>query len=150
MAINGEITERLLGEAPTESSFLHLTIICSALKYCLGRSKGLSFIKLAYIFDKTILLDEGAFSSKVTLLPWNISSTYRTSLIMAEANGFIEINSKSSGEMSIGIKDSGLAFISEIEEVGAFSKYIRFLKRANIPENRFDFLTIRLSPDVHK
>ncbi|EHJ03306.1 hypothetical protein [Marinobacter manganoxydans] len=150
MAINGEITERFLGETPAESSFLHLTIVCGALKYCLGRSKGLSFIKLAYIFDKTILLDEGAFSSKVTLLPWNISSIYRTSLIMAEANGFIEINSKSSGEMSINLKGLGFEFISEIEKADAFSKYIRFLKLANIPENRFDFLTIRLSPDVHK
>lgn len=149
MTIKVEIHSDLLSENPLESSYLHLTIICSALKYCLGRSKTMSFIKLAYIFDKTMALESGAFDSKLTLSPWRISLTYKKSLILSEAHDLVELNSKDAKEVRISITDKGLDFVNGVEGLEVFNKYLDYLRDINIAENRFNSMMIRSMPNVY-
>ncbi|WP_028302370.1 hypothetical protein [Oceanospirillum beijerinckii] len=144
MSIEIQLKSRFLDCAPDNSTLTHLAIMCGALKYCLGSAKTMSFIKMAYIFDKTINLEANAFSSKITLSSWNIDNDFKKSLIMAESNGFIElIVDKSSKGVRISLTDKGDMYLGLVEGHKAFSNYLEYLKEVKIPENRFDNPIIR-------
>jgi hypothetical protein len=144
MSIEIRLKSQFLDSAPGNSTLTHLAIICGALKYCLGSAKSISFIKLVYIFDKTINLEANAFSSKITLAPWNIDNDFKKSLIMAEFNDYIElIPDKSTKELRIFLTEKGEVYLSSIETNKVFSRYFEYLKEVRIPENRFHNPTIR-------
>tara|TARA_R110001583_G_scaffold59030_1_gene175667 strand:- start:2415 stop:2852 length:438 start_codon:yes stop_codon:yes gene_type:complete len=144
MSIEIQLKSQFLDSAPDNSTLTHLAIICGALKYCLGNAKVMSFIKLAYIFDKTINLEANAFASKITLSSWNIDNDFKKSLIMAESNGFIEfLIDKSSKEIRMSLTDKGDVYLSSVETHQAFANYLEYLKEIKIPENRFDNPIIR-------
>ena len=89
----------------------------------------MSFIKLSYIFDKTINLETNAFSSKITLSSWNIDNDFKKSLIMASSNEFIElVTDKSSGRIVISLTDKGDIYLSSVETYQAFVNYLEYLK----------------------
>lgn len=144
MSIEIELNSRPLDNSPDNSTLTHFAIICGALRYCLGSARSMSFIKLAYIFDKTINLEENAFSSKVTLSAWNIDKDFKKSLILAEANGFLEFNSANKARVKISISDAGNEYLTSIEKNQVFTKYLKYLKDVKIPENRFNKITIRI------
>lgn len=131
-----------LDESYDDSSYLYLSIICGALKYCLGQASTMSFIKLGYIFDKAIHLEKNAFKSKSTLSTWNISSTFRKFLIMAFKNKFIEIIPKGP-ELKISLSPEGEEYISEIEALEVFLEHLDYLKNISLPENKFDNFSFR-------
>jgi len=144
MSIEIELNPKFLDSAPDNSALTHLAIICGALKHCLGSAKTMSFIKLAYIFDKTINLEANAFSSKITLSSWNIDSDFKKSLIMAEYSEFIELlTDKASKEIRMSLTDKGDIYLSSVETHQAFENYLEYLKEIKIPENRFNNLIIR-------
>ncbi|CAM3505368.1 hypothetical protein [Parendozoicomonas haliclonae] len=144
MSIEIQLKSHFLDSAPDNSTLTHLAIICGALKHCLGNAKTMSFIKLTYIFDKTINLKANAFSSKITLLPWTIDNDFKKSLIMAESNHFIELlTDKSSKEIKISLTDKGDIYLSSVETHHAFADYLEYLKEIKIPENRFENPIIR-------
>ncbi|RBP84312.1 hypothetical protein EBI01_05905 [Marinomonas rhizomae] len=144
MSIDIQLKPQFLDSAPDNSTLTHLAIICGALKYCLGSAKTMSFIKLTYIFDKTLNLEANAFSSKITLSSWNIDNDFKKSLIMAESNGFIELlTDKASKEIRISPTDKGDIYLSSVETHQAFVNYLEYLKEIKIPENRFNNLIIR-------
>ncbi len=143
MSITIQLKSEFLDSAPDNSTLTHLAIICGALKYCLGGAKTMSFIKLAYIFDKTLNLEANAFASKITLSSWNISRDFKKSLIMAESNELIELLTDSSKEIRISLAGSGEAYLNFVETNEAFVSYLDYLKEIRISENRFDSLIIR-------
>lgn len=149
MIIDIEIHRDHLSQTPLDSRYLHLTILCGALKYCLGPAKKMSFIKLGYIFDKTIILEAGAFKSKLTLSAWSVGSTYKKALIFSEANNFIEITDNKSKGILINISENGDDFIRNIEKLDVFNEYIEYIKEINITESRFDDITIRPTKNVY-
>jgi hypothetical protein len=149
MKINAEIRGNMLADSPLSSSFLHASIICGALTYCIGNARGMSYIKLGYIFDKTLAREDGAFDSKLTLLPWKISLAYKKALILCQANRFIDMTSASDGEVKLSIAGQGVFFLTEAERLGSFCQYINFLKGVSLPENRFKNITIRSNPNVY-
>lgn len=150
MKIDIDFSDDLLDGMPTDSTFLHLTIICGALKHCLGTSKTMTFIKLAYIFDKTLNLEEGAFLSKITLSPWLISKVFKKSLIIAAANEYLELNAKEGKEIRISITSKGSYFIEKVERLNAFRAYLDYLKEIKLAENRFDNLKFRSEINAHQ
>ncbi len=143
MNIEIQLKSQFLDSAPDNSTLTHLAIICGALKHCLGSAKTMSFIKLAYIFDKAINLEANAFASKITLSPWNIDNDFKKSLIMAESIGFIELLTDKSKEIRISLIDKGEIYLSSVETHQAFESYLDYLKEIKIPENRFDNPIIR-------
>ncbi|BCD99660.1 hypothetical protein [Marinagarivorans cellulosilyticus] len=144
MSIEIQLKPQFLDSAPDNSTLTHLAIICGALKHCLGSATTMSFIKLAYIFDKTINLEANAFSSKITLSSWNIDNDFKKSLIMAESNEFIELLiDKTSKEMKISLTDKGDIYLISVEKHQAFTNYLEYLKDIKIPENRFNNPIIR-------
>ncbi|BBB29913.1 hypothetical protein [Neptunomonas japonica] len=143
MSIEIQLKPQFLDSAPDNSTLTHLAIICGALKHCLGNAKTMSFIKLAYIFDKAINLEANAFASKITLSPWNIDNDFKKSLIMAESIGFIELLTDKSKEIRISLIDKGEIYLSSVETHQAFVNYLEYLKESKIPENRFDNPIIR-------
>lgn len=143
MSIEIQLKNRFLDSAPDNSTLAHLTILCGALKYCLGSAKKMSFIKLAYIFDKTINLEENAFSSKITLSTWNVDSDFKKSLIIAESNGLVNFFIDSNKKVRISLASKGVLYLGYIEDNNIFINYINYLKEINISENRFDNLVIR-------
>lgn len=144
MSIEIRLNSTFLDSAPDNSTLTHLAIICGALKHCLGGAKAMSFIKLSYIFDKTINLETNAFSSKITLSSWNIDNDFKKSLIMASSNEFIElVTDKSSGRIVISLTDKGDIYLSSVETYQAFVNYLEYLKEIRISENRFDNPIIR-------
>ena len=144
MSIEIQLKSQFLDSAPDNSTLTHLVVICGALKYCLGTSKAMSFIKLSYIFDKAINLESNAFSSKITLSSWNIDNDFKKSLIMAENNGFIEISINTSNEIRISLTDKGDIYLCSVEVNQAFLNYLEYLKEVIIPESRFDNPLIRV------
>ncbi len=143
MNIEVELKSKFLDSAPDNSTLAHFVIICGALKHCLGSASTMSFIKLAYIFDKTINLEANAFASKITLSSWNIDNDFKKSLIMAESNDFIELLVDSSKEIRISLTDKGDIYLSSVEIYQVFANYLEYLKEIKIPENRFDNPIIR-------
>ncbi len=143
MTIEIQLESTFLDSAPDNSSFTHLTIICGALKYCLGSAKTMSFIKLAYIFDNTLKLEKYAFSSKITLSSWNIDSDFKRSLILAEFNKYIELLPDKSNELRVNLTDEGSAYLFSVEKHEAFKNYLHYLMDIKIPENRFQEPIIR-------
>lgn len=143
MNIEIELKSQFLDGAPENSTLTHLAIICGALTYCLGAANTMSFIKLAYIFEKTINLEENAFSSKITLSTWNIDNDFKRSLIMAESNQFIEMLIDKSGEMRLSIIEKGNLYLHALEKHGAFKNYLDYLKEIKISESRFNNIIIR-------
>lgn len=143
MSIEIQLKSQFLDSAPDNSTLIHMTVICGALKYCLGSARTMSFIKLAYIFDKTISLEANAFSSKITLSSWNIDSDFKRSLIMADSNEFIELLTDKSKELRMSLTDKGEMYLESVEAHKAFVKYLEYLKETKIPENRFDNPVIR-------
>ncbi len=144
MTIEIKLKNTFLDSAPDNSTFTHFAIICGALKYCLGQAKYMSFIKLAYIFDKTINLENNAFSSKLTLSSWSVDSDFKKSLIMAESNKFVKFTvDKQSNKIRLSLGENGDSYLRSLENARAFSVYIEYLKEIKIPENRFDNLIIR-------
>lgn len=138
MSIEIKLKSQFLDGAPENSTLTHLAIICGTLKYCLGNAKKMSFIKLGYIFDKTINLEKNAFSSKITLSPWNIDYDFKKSLILAQSIEFIELLTDNSKEAKISITTKGDIYISSVEHHQVFKNYLDYLKEINIPENRFN------------
>ena len=149
MTIDISIQSEFLDDTPNNSMFLHLTIICGALKFCLGQSKKMSFIKLAYIFDKTINLESGAFSSKITLSPWLIGADFKKSLVISEAHEYIEFHSKDGKGIKISISSKGEEYISNIEGLNIFQNYLDYLREIKLAENRFESPTIRCETNVY-
>lgn len=144
MSIEINLGSQFLDGAPDNSTITQIAIICGALKYCLGGAKTMSFIKLAYIFDKAINLEVNAFKSKTTLSPWNIDNDFKRSLIIAESNNYIEIlPDKSSSGVRISLSDKGDVYLSSVETHRAFVNYLGYLKEIKIPENRFENPIIR-------
>jgi len=143
MSIEIQLNPSFLDGSPSNSTLIHLAIICGALKYCLGNAKTMSFIKLAYIFDKAINLEENAFSSKITLSSWNIDNDFKKSLIIAESNRFIDLLTDNSKEIKISLTDKGDIYISSVETHQTFKNYLDYLKKIKISENRFNNLIIR-------
>ena len=143
MNIEIQLKSQFFDSAPENSSLTHLAVICGALTYCLGSAKAMSFIKLAYIFEKTINLEENAFSSKITLSPWNIDNDFKKSLILAESHNFIEMLIDSSGEIKISIVDKGRVYLTSVEHYDAFMDYLDYLKEIKISESRFNKPIIR-------
>nr|WP_324259396.1 hypothetical protein [Cellvibrio fontiphilus] len=143
MNIEIQLKSHFFDTAPENSTLTHLAIICGGLTYCLGGAKVMSFIKLAYIFEKTIRLEKNAFSSKITLSSWNIDNDFKKSLILAESNRFIEMLIDSSGEIKISITDSGKAYLNSVEQHDAFKSYLDYLKEIKISESRFKKPIIR-------
>ena len=138
MSIEIQLKSHLLDIAPENSTLTHLSIICGALKYCLGSAKTMSFIKLGYIFDKSINLKENAFSSKITLSPWNIDYDFKQSLILAQSIEFIELHTDNSKEVKISLTSKGETYLSSVDQHEAFKNYQDYLKEIKIPENRFN------------
>lgn len=143
MSIEIQLNPSFLDGAPSNSTLAHLAIICGALKHCLGGAKAMSFIKLAYIFDKAINLEENAFSSKITLSSWNIDNDFKKSLIIAESNRFIEFLTDNSKGIKISLTDKGDIYLGSVEMHQAFKNYLDYLKEIKITENRFNSLIIR-------
>jgi hypothetical protein len=137
MKIDISLQSDFLDDTPNNSAYLHLAIITGALKYCLGQSKSMSFSKLAYIFDKAINKEAGAFKSKITLSPWIISSDFKKSLLIAEAHNYIELNPSPSNEIKINNSQDGDEYIAKIENLNIFEDYIEYLKKSKITEARF-------------
>jgi len=143
MNIEIQLNPQFLDSAPDNSTLTHFAIICGALKHCLGNAKTMSFIKLAYIFDKARNLEANAFASKITLSSWNIDNDFKKSLIMAEYNDFIELLIDNSKEIRISLTDKGGIYLRSLETHQAFVNYLEYLKKIKIPENRFDNPVIR-------
>lgn len=143
MSVDIFLPSEFLDDSPSDSQYLHFTIICGALKFCLGTSKAMSFTKLAYIFDKTMRLEDGAFNSKMTLSPWLISSDFKKSLIIAESLKFIELNVDSKNSVRTSNLINGDEFINEIENIGVFKAYIDYLLNAKVSEVSFESPVIR-------
>jgi len=143
MSMEIQLKPQFLDSAPDNSTLTHLAIMCCALKHCLGSAKTMSFIKLAYIFDKAINLEANAFASKITLSSWNIDNDFKKSLIMAESNGFIELLVDKSKGIRISLTDKGNIYLGSVETHQAFLNYLEYLKEIKIPENRFDNPIIR-------
>ncbi len=143
MNIEIQLKSQFFDGAPENSTLTHLAIICGALTHCLGSAKAMSFIKLAYIFEKTLKLEKNAFSSKITLSTWNIDNDFKKSLILAESNEFIELLIDSSGEIKISVIDKGRTYLNSVEQHDAFKSYLDYLKEINISESRFKKPIIR-------
>lgn len=143
MSINISIANDLSKGAPSSSMYLHLCIICSALKYCRGASKGMTYSKLAYIFDKTIILDENAITSFSTLKPWFIGGDFKKSLVIAESQSFVLFEEDQKAGMKISNTDKGNEYVSSLENMDVFQNYISYLKRMQFTEKKFEKPLIR-------
>lgn len=121
---------------PDSFYVIHLFILCAALKYCLGASKTMSFRKLSYIFDNVLKKDKKSLSLKKTLLPWDVEGAFRKSLLLANAESYIEMLSKDS-MLNVVLTDEGEEFIAKIESKGQLSSYLKLIKTINRKETEF-------------
>ena len=140
--ISIELNSEFLDESHSDSSYLYLSVICGALKYCLGQASSMSFIKLAYIFDKTTSLEPNAFESKATLATWDISKVFKSTLIIAYKNEYIDFHPKES-KLRISLSPKGDDYILSLESLGVFKEYREYLNKIKLPENRFDDIKLR-------
>lgn len=144
MKINIELSKDTIDGVPTDSLMLQIAIVCAALKYALGSAKTMSFIKLAYLFDKTIDNATEASISRLALTPWVISKKYKNALLVSESYGYVELLAKSGKELRISLTDKGSDFLLEVERLRAFEKYVAFLKASKgLTESRFNSIKLR-------
>ena len=136
MDININLDTDLTVNSPSNFFHLHLMILCGALKYCLGRSNSMSYIKLSYIFENTIALKWDAFKSKLTIRPWRIDGYFRDSIIKAESMGYIQFKQDAKTGLKISNTILGDTYLIEIESLGAFSSYKSYLNKISLNENR--------------
>jgi len=134
--ININLDEDLVSNSPSNSFHLHLVILCGALKYCLGRSNSMSYIKLSYIFENTIALKSDAFKSKLTFRPWRIDGYFRDSIIKAESMGYIKFIQDAKMGIKISNTTLGNSYLSEIEVLNTFSSYRNYLNKITLNENK--------------
>jgi hypothetical protein len=127
---------------PDNNSYFHLLIMCLTLKFCLGQSKTMSYIKLSYIFDITIKRKFGSSASTKLIEPWDVGGYFRITLLLANSLNLIKLDSGAKG-LSISLTDKGLEYISPVTEDNAFSAYVNFLKTSKFTEKDFLEPTIK-------
>jgi hypothetical protein len=138
------LNEELSDYQPDSFYIVHLVILCSALKYCLGASKSMSFKKLSYLFDKVLKREKQMLRIKQTLFPWDVDGYFRKALILAKSEGYIELLSKSY-ELTVILTERGDTFVSSVESDGHFSDYIDMLKATKKSEKEFSQITLGCS-----
>jgi hypothetical protein len=121
---------------PDNTFVIHLVILCCALEYGLGSSKSMSFKKLSYIFDNVIKKNHSAFNAANSLVAWDVEGYFRKSLLMAEANGYLDFISKE-GMFSLQINDKGKSLLAEVERSRQFESYISLVKKSKYKETDF-------------
>lgn len=134
------LNEDLKDCQPDSFYVIHLFILCAALKYCLGASKAMSFKKLSYIFDNVLKKDKKSLILKKTLLPWDVEGAFRKTLLLANAESYVEMLSKES-MLNVVLTDEGEKFVAEVESKGQLSSYLNLIKIINKKETEFsDFI----------
>lgn len=103
----------------------------------------MSYSKLAYIFDKTINLDEKAVASSSTLKPWFIGGDFKKSLVIAEAQSYVLFEEDPKTGMKISNTDKGNEYVSSLEKMDVFQNYISYLKKMQFTEKKFEKPLIR-------
>ncbi|WP_076417958.1 hypothetical protein [Colwellia sp. UCD-KL20] len=130
------LSDDLQDYQPDSFYIIHLVILCASLKYCLGASKSMSFKKLSYVFDNVLKKEGDHLQLKKTLLPWDIEGYFRKSLILANAENYLELISKNS-MLTVVLTDHGEHFVSSVELSGHFLNYIELIKSVRRKETEF-------------
>lgn len=126
---------------PDSSYYLHLFILCSSVKYCLGTSKSISFTKLSYIFDNVLSRNNEGRDVKNFILPWDLDGYFRKSLVLAHAQEYLSLTNKG-GALFVQITDHGEIFLAEMEKEKRFENHLDYIKKTNRKETEFANLSL--------
>jgi hypothetical protein len=127
---------------PDNNSYFHLLILCLSLKFCLGQSKAMSYVKLSYLFDVAIKREFSSSSNNKLIEPWDVEGYFRITFLLANSLELIEASAGAKG-LAISLTTEGDEYIMPALNDGAFSEYVNFLKSLKLTEKDFLGPTIK-------
>jgi hypothetical protein len=127
---------------PSASVYLQVSILLLVMRYSLGASATMSFIKASYMFDKALRKSFNFSNSNKLIEPWDLDGYFRKALLIANGLGYIDMKTSTEG-IKLSLNKSGESFVDVITREGAFVDQVNLLRQNKIFESDFKNINVK-------